>query len=55
MVCMKYKPEMHYLQAFILEVIRYCCIASSAHKCTSQDTEMRGYFIPKDTVVCSLI
>ena len=47
---MKFKHDMPYLQAFILESLRYSSIALSGRAAT-EDSEIRGYTIPKGTLV----
>ncbi len=46
------KFKLPYIEAIILESMRYGTMTplSSPH-CTSEDTELYGYFIPKGTVV----
>ncbi|XP_029353311.1 cytochrome P450 1A1 [Echeneis naucrates] len=46
------KPNLPFLEAFILEVFRHSSfLPFTIPHCTSKDTSLNGYFIPKDTCV----
>jgi len=44
-----------YVEATILELLRYKTIGPLTAHCTLKDTEVVGYFIPKGTTVSQLI
>ncbi|XP_077991078.1 steroid 17-alpha-hydroxylase/17,20 lyase-like [Glandiceps talaboti] len=50
------RASLPYLYATVLEVLRCSSISSlNAPHCTTEDTKLRGYFIPKDTMImCNL-
>ena len=41
------KDQCSYLDAFMDEVLRHCCIVSGNSRTTTTDTEVLGYFVPK--------
>ncbi|XP_041670114.1 cytochrome P450 1A1 [Cheilinus undulatus] len=46
------KPRLPYLEAFILELLRHSSfLPFTIPHCTTKDTSLNGYFIPKDTCV----
>ncbi|XP_074522846.1 cytochrome P450 1A1 [Halichoeres trimaculatus] len=46
------KPNLPFLEAFILELFRHSSfLPFTIPHCTSKDTSLNGYFIPKDTCV----
>uniref|UniRef100_A0A3Q3LF53 Cytochrome P450 1A n=1 Tax=Mastacembelus armatus TaxID=205130 RepID=A0A3Q3LF53_9TELE len=46
------KPNLPYLEAFILEVFRHSSfLPFTIPHCTTKDTSLNGYFIPKDTCI----
>ncbi|KAF0043512.1 hypothetical protein F2P81_004849 [Scophthalmus maximus] len=46
------KPNLPFLEAFILEIFRHSSfLPFTIPHCTSKDTSLNGYFIPKDTCV----
>lgn len=52
MVTLKDRPQLHYTQATITEVLRLCNIAPLAlPHCTTKDTNLDGYHIDKGTVI----
>uniref|UniRef100_A0A3Q3XEI8 Cytochrome P450 1A n=1 Tax=Mola mola TaxID=94237 RepID=A0A3Q3XEI8_MOLML len=50
--CLSDKPRLPLLEAFILELFRHSSFMPfTIPHCTSKDTSLNGYFIPKDTCV----
>ncbi|XP_062245394.1 cytochrome P450 1A1 [Platichthys flesus] len=46
------KPNLPFLEAFILEILRHSSfLPFTIPHCTTKDTSLNGYFIPKDTCV----
>jgi len=50
-LCELYFVRMPYMEATILEVMRYKTMLPFAIHSTLQDTEVGGYFVPADTMV----
>ena len=48
---MKHKERLHYLQAFILEVLRYASVGVLSGRRSIEDTYIKDYYIPKGTLV----
>nr|ABX10186.1 cytochrome P450 1A1 [Pagrus major] len=52
MPCLSDKPNLPFLEAFILEILRHSSfLPFTIPHCTTKDTSLNGYFIPKDTCV----
>ncbi|XP_030271502.1 cytochrome P450 1A1 [Sparus aurata] len=50
--CLSDKPKLPFLEAFILEIFRHSSfLPFTIPHCSSKDTSLNGYFIPKDTCV----
>jgi len=47
-----YVCRLHYVEATILELLRYKTVVAIIPRQTLRDTEVGGYFIPKGTMVC---
>ena len=53
--CLEDRDKMPYTLATIHEIYRLSCVAPAVPRCTTVDTTLGGYTIPKDTnVVCNL-
>ena len=53
--CLEDRDKMPYTLATINEIYRLSCVATAVPRCTTVDTTLGGYTIPKDTnVICNL-
>ena len=51
MPSLKHSADLHYVRAFLYEVLRYVTVGSAATKAAYKDSYFKGYFIPKHTTV----